>query len=54
MTVAAAKRDMQVIASAYERLVDHAERTAGRRAGAEGLLNIGEAPSQRSAPTALK
>jgi hypothetical protein len=33
MTVAAAKREMQVIASAYERLADHAERTAGRRAG---------------------
>ena len=32
MTDAGARREMQTIASAYERLADHAERTAGRRA----------------------
>jgi hypothetical protein len=32
MTSPAAKREMEFIAAAYERLADHAERTAGRRA----------------------
>jgi hypothetical protein len=31
MTVPAAKREMQFIAAAYERLAVHAERTAGRK-----------------------
>jgi hypothetical protein len=30
MTAPSAKRDMQLIAAAYERLADHAERTAKR------------------------
>jgi hypothetical protein len=32
MTVAEAKRAMLAIATAYERLAEHVERTAGRRA----------------------
>jgi hypothetical protein len=32
MSTPAAKREMQLIAAAYERLADHAERTAGRSA----------------------
>jgi hypothetical protein len=35
MTAPAAKREMDGIAAAYERLADHAERTAGRRATRE-------------------
>jgi hypothetical protein len=31
MCVPAAKREMELIAAAYERIADHAERTAGRR-----------------------
>jgi hypothetical protein len=32
MSLPAAKREMLLIAEAYERLADHAERTAGRKA----------------------
>jgi hypothetical protein len=32
MTAPAAKREMELIAAAYDRIADHAERTAGRRA----------------------
>jgi hypothetical protein len=32
MTVPAAKREMQLITAAYDRIADRAERTAGRRA----------------------
>jgi hypothetical protein len=35
MTFPDAKREMLSIAGAYERLADHAERTAGRRASRE-------------------
>jgi hypothetical protein len=32
MTAPAAKREMELIAAAYDRIAGHAERTAGRRA----------------------